>query len=379
MGVFFIIALVALFSLRYLPHQEIQVKTGEAALRDISQSISYAGSIESSNRVKIGSEIAGRVSAVFFEELADVSEGQILIKLEDGAIKAQLNQAKEALNQARINLVNAKTNLERVEKLFQKGFASKEQLEGAKQAFDVSSALVKQNQSNYEAIGVQLEYTSIRAPMSGTVISKNVSAGEIVAGPLGGGGLAMPTPIAEIADISDLHVVVDVDEVDIGKIKLGQEAVIAVDALPDKTFKGMVAEIALMTSGRREVGITYRVKVRLGSPEKMLKLGMTANADFIIRSGRQVLSVPKSALVVQGDKKYVFAVHDLKLDRREVATGIEGEEFIEVTSGLTPGKRVVIGIKTETGEGGGILQFGQEIIPDDILKLETGQPVVIIP
>ncbi len=375
-----IFMLLALFSLRFLPQEKVQVRATEVTIRDITQSVSYSGSIESRTRVRISSKVAGRVSAVFFEELDEVAKGQVLVKLEDDEIKAKLNQLKEALNQAKINRKNAKKNLHRIKELFKKGFASKEQLDNAQQAYDVATALVKQNQSSYEVAHARLEQTSIRAPISGTSVSKNVTVGEIVAGPLSGGGnVAFPTAIAEIADLGNLEVHAGIDELDIGKIEVGQEVSISVDAFPDKTFKGTVKEIALMTSGRREMGITYRVKSNMESPEKLLKLGMTANVDFVIRSEKQVPSVPQKSIFTQGDKRFVFAVNDQEIYRKEIMTGIEGEEFVEVTSGLQPGEKVVIGIKTDVGEDLEERPFGREITPDDNLGLENGQSVVVIP
>ena len=375
-----IFMLLALFSLRFLPQEKVQVRATEVTIRDITQSVSYSGSIESRTRVRISSKVAGRVSAVFFEELDEVAKGQVLVKLEDDEIKAKLNQLKEALNQAKINRKNAKKNLHRIKELFKKGFASKEQLDNAQQAYDVATALVKQNQSSYEVAHARLEQTSIRAPISGTSVSKNVTVGEIVAGPLSGGGnVAFPTAIAEIADLGNLEVHAGIDELDIGKIEVGQEVSISVDAFPDKTFKGTVKEIALMTSGRREMGITYRVKSNMESPEKLLKLGMTANVDFVIRSKKQVPSVPQKSIFTQGDKRFVFAVNDQEIYRKEIMTGIEGEEFVEVTSGLQPGEKVVIGIKTDVGEDLEERPFGRESTPDDNLGLENGQSVVVIP
>ena len=375
-----IFMLLALFSLRFLLQEKIQVRATEVAIRDITQSVSYSGSIESRTRVRISSKVAGRVSAVFFEELDEVAEGQILVKLEDDEIKAQLNQVKEALNQAKINRKNAKKNLHRVKELFKKGFVSREQLDSAQQAYDVATALVKQNQSSYEVVRTRLEHTSIRAPISGTIISKNATVGEIVAGPLSGGGnVAFPTAIAEIADLGSLEVHAGIDEVDIGKIEVGQEVNISVDAFPDRTFKGTVKEIALMTSGRREMGITYQVKSNMESPGKLFKLGMTANVDFVIRSKKQVPSLPQKSIFTQGDKRFVFAVNDQEIYRKEIMTGIEGEEFVEVTSGLQPGEKVVIGIKTEAGGDLEEMPFGREITPDDNLELENGQSVVVIP
>lgn len=375
-----IFILLALFSLRFLPQEKVQVRATEVTIRDITQSVSYSGSIESRTRVRISSKVAGRVSAVFFEELDEVAKGQVLVKLEDDEIKAKRNQLKEALNQAKINRKNAKKNLHRINELFKKGFASKEQLDNAQQAYDVATALVKQNQSSYEVAHARLEQTSIRAPISGTSVSKNVTVGEIVAGPLSGGGnVAFPTAIAEIADLGNLEVHAGIDELDIGKIEVGQEVSISVDAFPDKTFKGTVKEIALMTSGRREMGITYRVKSNMENPEKLLKLGMTANIDFVIRSKKQVPSVPQKSIFTQGDKRFVFAVNDQEIYRKEIMTGIEGEEFVEVTSGLQPGEKIVIGVKTEVGEDLEERPFGREITPDDNLGLENGQSVVVIP
>ena len=379
--VLFIIVLAALFYLNYLPDETVKVKTAEASLGEITQSISYAGSIDSPRRVKVGSEIAGRVAAVLFDELDEVRAGQVLIKLEDDELKAQLSQAQEALNQAQINLVTIEKNLTRVKELFKKGFASTEQLETAQQAYDVGRALIKQNQANHAFIRARLGATTITAPLSGTIVSKNVTVGEIVAGALGGGNFSVPTPIAEIADLSNLEVYADVDEVDISKVHLEQEALITVDAYPSKTFKGVVREIASATVGRRDVGITYRVKVHITTPDKILKLGMTANLDFLLENSGQILTVPKSAVLVQGDEQIVLIIKDQQVFKRAVEIGMEGEEFIEITSGLQPGEQIITAIITDATEAAGGLPFGnQGIIPDDILsQLEDGQTVVIVP
>ena len=370
--------LIVIASWKSIFPEKLTVKTAEAALRDITQTISYAGAIDSPLRVKIGSEMAGRVSAVFFNELDEVRKGQALIKLENAEVMAQLNQAQEALNQAQINLANVQTNLARVQELYKKGFASKEQLDASQQAVDVGEAMVKQSRASYEMISARLDNTTITAPVSGTIISKGVAVGEIVAGPLGGATFSAPTFMAEIADLSNLEVIVDVDEVDIGKIQVGQYAAISVDAFPDKSYQGVVKEIAFMTSSRREVGITYRVKARITNPDRVLKLGMTANLDFLLEKKEQVLTIPKIAIVTEGDTQFVFIVNDDTLSRKTIATGFEGEEFMAITSGLEPGEKVVIGIKTQSGGVEEWSLFGQGAIPDDILNLEDGQKVNVI-
>jgi HlyD family secretion protein len=371
-------AVAAYFYLNYQSSKEVRVKIAETASRDLNQTISYAGSINAAKYVQIGSKIAGRVSAVLFNELDEVQQGQVLIKLEDAEIKAQLRQVQEALNQAKINLVNIEKNLERVEELTKKGFASTEQMDSAQQAYDVGKVVIRQNQANYAFMQAQLEQTSIKAPISGTIVSKHVGIGEIVAGPLGGGSFSAPTPMAEIADLTDLQVQADIDEVDISKVFVGQETIITVDAYPEKTFQGLVREIASVTMSRRDVGITYRIKVHITNPEKILKLGMTANLDLLIENREQILTVPKSAVLVQGDKQFVFKVRNQTVFKGVVETGMEGEEFIEITSGLEPGEDVIVAIKTGSDDDG-LIPFGdQGTIPDDILKLEDGQSVIVV-
>jgi multidrug efflux pump subunit AcrA (membrane-fusion protein) len=133
-----------------------------------------------------------------------------------------------------------------------------------------------------------------------------------------------------------------------------------------------------MTSSRREVGITYRVKARITNPDRALKLGMTANLDFLLGKKEQVLTVPKSAVITEGDTQFVFTVNEGTLSRKTIATGIEGDEFTAVASGLQQGERVVIGVKTESGGDEEWSFFGQGTIPDDILNLEDGQKVNVI-
>lgn len=373
-----IAVLAVIVSWNLLFPEKLTVKTDVAALRDLTQTISYAGAVDAPLRVKIGSEVAGRVAAVYFNELDDVHKGQPLIKLEDAEVRAQLTQALEALNQAQINLANVENNLARVQELFKKGFASQEQLDAARQAVDVGKALVKQNRASYELVNARLNNTTITAPITGTVVSKNVAVGEIVAGPLGGATFSAPTFMAEIADLNDLEVIVDVDEIDIGKIRVGQQAAISVDAFPDKMYQGVVKDIASMTSSRREVGITYRVKARIIDPDRSLKLGMTANLDFLIDRKEQVLTVPKSAIVFEGDTQFVFIVKNGTLSRRTIATGIEGDEYTAVTEGLQPGAKIVIGVKTESGEVEEWSLFGQGTLPDALLNLEDGQQVNVM-
>jgi len=331
------------------------VSSEMVAVRDIVKTISYSGFIETTSKVLVSSEVAGRVAEVYFDELDYVKQGSILVKLDDDEIRAQLQQAKTTVSEAKIRLDNAKKSLERARALFEKGFISDEEMEHAQLQANLNEAELDKARSSYDVVFARLNNTSITAPISGMVTKKHVEQGEIVAGPLGSQGFAQPVPIAEITDLESLVVDTDVDEVDIARIKIGQEALITVDAYPEETLRGVVQEIALVPSGKKEVGTSYRVKVKIAEPVDFLKLGMTANVDFILERKKNVFSLPRTAVLRDGGKTFVLVINGGRVQKKVVQVGIEGEQFIEVVEGLAEGEKVITGGDLEQ------LQEGQKV------------------
>jgi len=319
------------------------VSSEPAALRDIAKTISYSGSIESKSKVLVSSEVAGRVAEVYFNELDYVKEGMVLVKLDDEEIRAQLQQAKASVSEVKIRLDNAKKGLERAKALFEKGFISDEEMEHAQLQANLHEAELDQARSSHEVILARLNNTSITAPLSGIVTKKHVEQGEIVAGPLGSQGLAQPVPIAEITDLGSLVVHTDVDEVDIARIAIGQEAMITVDAHPEETLRGEVQEVALVPSAKKEVGTSYRVTVKIATPLNFLKLGMTSNVDFILVRKKNVLSVPRTAVLRDETKTFVWVINGGRVQKKVIQVGIEGEQYVEIVEGLAQGENVITG------------------------------------
>jgi len=321
----------------------IGVSLEQVVLRDIAETISYSGFIETKSKVLVSSEIAGRVAGVYFDELDYVKEGKIMVKLADDEIRAQLQRAKASVSEAKIRLDNAQKSVERAKALFKKGFIPDEEMEHAQLQANLHKAELDKARSNYEVIQARLNNTSITAPISGIVTKKHIEQGEIVAGPLGSKGLAQPVPIAEIIDLDSLEVHTDVDEVDIAKIELRQEAMITVDAYPEETLRGKVQEIALVPSGKKEVGTNYRVKVRIASPVDFLKLGMTSNVDFILAHKKDVLSLSRTSVLRDGKKTFVLVIKGGRVQKKVVHIGIEGEQYVEIDQGLAKGENVITG------------------------------------
>lgn len=341
------ISLATFFIIQAVKNNVVEVKTAKVVLQDIKKIISYSGSIEAESRVRVSSKIKGRIAELKVNELDQIKNGEIIARLDDSEINARLNQAKAGLIQAKADLANATILLRRIRDLFDKGIASQQELDDVQMLYDIKNAQVIQQNSLIEAIQAELEDTIIAAPISGTIIKKYVEEGELV------GFLSIgPSPIVEIARLDSFEVHTRVDETDIGNIKVGMQAEVSVDAYPDLVFNGEVKEIALLSMEKKEAGINYVVKVKIDNKDNIpLRLGMTANADFITAYKKDVATVPVWSVIQRDDEEYVFVVNDSRLHKRAVKTGINNEEFIEIISGVEVGQLVVKSSAKELNEG----------------------------
>jgi HlyD family secretion protein len=225
-------------------------------------------------------------------------------------------------------------------------------METVQTEYEMAGELLAQRKASYAAVKARANSSVITAPITGTVIRKFIKEGEIVAGPLSASRISEPVPIAEIADLNEMEVSTDIDETEVAKIRQGQEALIKIDAYPDKLLKGTVRAIALVTLERKEAGRNYRVNVSLLNTPEWLRLGMTSTVDFILQEKKGILCVPVEAVLQKGNRSVVFVVKEGRTIEREVKTGIGDEEYLEISYGLNPREEVVIGDLTKLYQGG---------------------------
>ena len=346
-----ILLLLIIIAKRAFYKGEVTVKLAKATIREIRQTVSSSGSIDAKEKVQVAFEMAGRVKAVYFKEQEKVVKGQVLARLVNDEITAQLDQAKAGVLQAEISRKNIEKNLKRAQELYKKGFLSLEGMETVQTEYDMGGELLAQRKASYEAVQARLNSSVITAPITGTVIRKFIKEGEIVAGPLSASRISEPVPIAEIADLTVMEVATDIDETEVANIRQGQDTLVKVDAYPERVLQGKVREIALVTSEKREAGRNYRVKVSLNSTPGWLRLGMTTTVDFIIQEKKGILCVSAEAVLQKDNHSIVFLVKDGRLVEKEVKTGIGDEEYVEIISGLSPGEEVVIGDLTKLYPG----------------------------
>jgi HlyD family secretion protein len=303
----------AIFYWVYNFHENLpEIKQEVVSMENLKMTITATGQIEAENRVQVNSEIAGKIAKIYFREFQKVNKGDILIELENDEINAQLKQTQASIEKAEIEKEYLLSELKRCKKLFKKGYISQNELELAQNKYDLACSLFKQQFFLLESIKANLRKTIITSPLTGTVIKKGVEEGEIVKGPIGVKSLTEIAVIAEVADLTRLFVFAEVDETEIAKVYNEQKVIISVDEYPEVTFYGRVRKIAQVTEMQKETGITYQVDIEIENP-KNLKLGMTANADFIIKEKDNVLLIPISSILERDGEKYVFLINSEKV------------------------------------------------------------------
>ena len=327
--------------------QERKIRTAKVTKGDIQIVLNEVGTIEPLNKVEVKSKIGGKVTEILVREGQEVRNGQILACIQPDVNQAQiLSQITSSLKKADIELKQAEKDLRRNEGLFQKGYISREELDQALNRYHIAQIEYNTLQHQLELLGgkgTSIGSFEVLAPCSGVVISKDIEVGEIAVSPMMSytGG----TVLFVIGDLSKMVIESTVNEVDIGKVKLGQPVRITVDAFPGEEFSGEVLHIA--PSAKDVEGIkVFDVKVELISADPRLRPGMTANVDVFGEARKGVLTVPIEAVFREDNKDIVYVKKDSDYEKREIATGINDIEKVEVVKGLEEGEIVALEIPT---------------------------------
>lgn len=361
------------------------VQTELVQRRTITQIVSSTGKIEPEFKVVITPEVSGEIVSLPVKEGQKVKKGDLLVKIKQDQYIAQRDRALANLASARSSLTIQKIQLAKIEQdynraleLYKKGLSSEAELEAIKAQYETAKAQVEsakstvlQMEAMVKEANENLAKTVITAPMDGTVSQLNVKLGERVLGT----GFTQGSNLMTIADLTKMIVVVDVDENDVVLISIGDTSKIIVDALPDKSFTGIVYEIGNTAKtkglGTQEEVVNFEVKIRIINSDVELKPGMSANANIMTETRENVLSVPiqsvtvrsisygeksesenENALVIQETNKKikiskpnegVFVVNDGKVKFVKVKTGINDDDYIEILDGLKGNEEIVTG------------------------------------
>ncbi len=306
LGVLSVLAIAGLLVWRLQAGGEPPVKylTSRVRRGDLAATVTATGTLDGKDTVSVGAETSGRVKAVYVDFNDSVTAGQMLAEIDPASIKAALAQSSAQLSAARAEVKNAdattteaKLNAERTRALYADGLASKQSLETALASAEraVASAesaraQVLVSQAQVESNRTSLSKTTVRSPIDGVVLSRQVEVGQALVA-------AMTTPelFTVARDLREMEVTIAIDEADVGRTRVGQHATFTVDAWPGKTFTGTLRSIHNVSVTKDNV-VTYEALLSVSNDELLLRPGMTATVTIRTDQRSGVLLVPNAAL-----------------------------------------------------------------------------------
>ena len=354
----------------------MQFNTAEVAPANIVNTVSATGTIEPVTSVTVGTQVSGIVSKLYVDYNSVVKKGQVIAELDKSNLTSELNSAKASLEQSKASLASAESslsyqtaNFRRNKALYQKGLISGNDYESARLSYqtalaNVSSARdqVASAQEQVKKAQTNLSYATITSPIDGIVLSKSVEEGQTVAA-----SFSTPTLFTIAKDLTNMQVVADVDEADIGNVKVGERVTFTVDAYPDNTFSGTVKQVRQEATTTNNV-VTYSVVITAPNADLKLKPGLTATVTIYTQENKGVLSVPSKALRFTPEKETVggMKIKDIANAKNKVWT-IEGNTVVahrvnigmtdgshtQILSGIRRGAKVITGISSATSDDDG--------------------------
>ena len=371
---------VGVVAMRRGGDETLQVQTAKVDRQKIVQKVSATGKIQPKVQVKVSADVSAKITKLAVVEGQWVEKGTFLVELDRERYLAAVESAEANVRAAQSNAKLVSENLDRTQREFQRSrelvaqnLESPATFEDKESAYQVEvarheSALfqVEQAEAALKQTRDDLSKTTIYAPMSGTISDLRKEQGEIAIG-----SQFQEDVILVIADLSEMETQVNVDENDIISIAVGQHAEIEVDALLDQVLIGVVAEIAssanIAGAGSSDQKTEFEIKISITDPPETLRPGMTAGAEIFTKTNENALSVPIQSVAVrtvdqlatagedraETEKRYtadrdgfveiVFCIEDGKAIAKQVTTGIQSDELIEILEGLTEGEEVVTG------------------------------------
>lgn len=337
--------------------EEINFKEEKVSLQTLQNSVTATGTIEAVTSVTVGTQVSGIVNKLYVDYNSQVKKGQVIAELDKTNLMSELNTAKANLASAQSSLSYQSANLSRYQTLYKKGLVSADDYENALLTFRQAKEQVASAKENVQKAQTNLGYATITSPIDGTVISKSVEEGQTVAA-----SFNTPELFTIAKDLTNMQVIANVDEADIGGVKVGDRVNFTVDAYPDDVFQGTVKQVRLEATTTNNV-VTYEVVISAPNADLKLKPGLTANVTIYTQERTGVLSVPNKALRFTPTKETVgkdMKIVDCKGKNKVWTLSNKTLTAHPVTIGQTDG------IHTEIVKG---IKQGQKIVTEIIVNL----------
>lgn len=353
-GVTVIIAAIVAFFALDKKEDGVTYATATVATSNISTSVTATGTIEPVTSVSVGTQVSGIVAHLYVDYNSVVKKGQVIAELDKTNLLSELASAKANLASSKANLAYQANNFKRQQTLFDKGLISANDFEQARLSYEQAQQQVQTSTQSVNKAQTNLGYATITSPIDGVVLSKSVEEGQTVAA-----SFNTPELFTIAQDLTDMRVIADIDEADIGDIRVGERVEFTVDAYPDDTFQGSVTQVRQVATTESNV-VTYEVVISAPNADLKLKPGLTANVTIYTRELNNVLTVPTKALKFTPNEKLltpeqtiqdcqgknkVWVLEGNTFKAIPVETGVAGGQNTEIIRGLKAGQKVITEFK----------------------------------
>ena len=354
-----VIALVVWMCSGGKKEQKAEFSTAKVEKQNISTSITATGTIEPVTSVTVGTQVSGIVSKLYVDYNSIVKKGQIIAELDKTNLISELNRAKADLSSAQSTLNYETANYNRYKTLFDKGLISANDYENARLSFDKAQQTVRSSRENVQKAQTNLGYATITSPIDGVVLSKSVEEGQTVAA-----SFNTPELFTIAQDLTDMRVIADIDEADIGGVKEGQRVSFTVDAYPDDKFEGQVTQVRQQATTESNV-VTYEVVISAPNNDLKLKPGLTANVTIYTLEKNDVLAAPAKALRFMPTEALLSegqSIEDVEASTKvwtlegnvfkahAVQVGTTNGMLTEIVGGISEGTEVLVDFTLSGGE-----------------------------
>lgn len=351
----------AWFIVRPSHDSKITLDTASTERIAITNSVTATGTVEPVTLVEVGTQVSGIVDKLYVDYNDVVKAGQLIAEMDKVTLQAELQSSQAVLASNKTEYEYRLKEYTRTKTLYEKQLVSDSEYDEALYLYEKARNAYEQSKADIVKVKRNLGYATINSPIDGVVISRAVEEGQTVAA-----GFETPTLFTIANDLTQMRVIADVDEADIGQVADGQRVTFTVDAYPDDVFEGVVEQVRLEATTSSSV-VTYEVVITAHNPDLKLKPGLTANVTIYTLEKNDVLVIPTKALryvpdeellssigfsieasTAENDGEYreVWVKDDHTLRARLVRTGSASGDKTEITEGLTDGETVVTGLTT---------------------------------
>lgn len=352
-------------------------RTAKVERGDLIFAVTATGSINADTTVQVGTQVSGIIAKLFADFNSVVKKGQVIAILDTTLLSASVEDAIANLEKAEVQVRQTKLEYERNKKLFDEKVIAQAEYDLTVSNFESAKSALKSAKAQLNRAKINIKYATIKAPVNGTVISRSVDIGQTVIA-----SFNTPTLFTIANDLTKMQVQANIDEADIGQVKVGQEVSFTVDAYPDKIFQGAVKQIRLQPVVVQNV-VTYIVIIDVPNPDLKLMPGLTANITIKVIEHNDVLKIPGNALHFTPPEEYfetpqisdsvkrqwneiVKPIKKDKLNQPDTSTfiygwvlinkliypkrlkkGISDGSYVEVSGDIKEGDEIVIGVSNK--------------------------------